>query len=182
MKKLGELILNHYQYFLGDYIASDPYSDNTHQVQLMGFKDVIEDCLLFATFGMSGYAEEIKNCCEVVLATECDYDKCAEIFMNAIFYILENKMNFGKGVLIEGINNIDAEFTKKYNKTALYFTNIYILPEEFAIINNQCKIYMAFFVSEKEAQYIKEKGSEKFEDVLEQNNIDVINIDRESVI
>ena len=51
MKKLGELILNHYQYFLGDYIASDPYSDNTHQVQLMGFKDVIEDCLLFATFG-----------------------------------------------------------------------------------------------------------------------------------
>ena len=41
---------------------------------------------------------------------------------------------------------------------------------------------MAFFVSEKEAQYIKEKGSEKFEDVLEQNNIDVINIDRESVI
>mgnify|MGYP003248946486 FL=1 len=156
MKKLGELILNHYQYFLGDYIASDPYSDNTHQVQLMGFKDVIEDCLLFATFGMSGYAEEIKNCCEVVLATECDYDKCAEIFMNAIFYILENKMNFGKGVLIEGINNIDAEFSKKYNKTALYFTNIYILPEEFAIINNQCKIYMAFFVSEKEAQYIKE--------------------------
>jgi len=131
---------------------------------------------------MSGYAEEIKNCCEVVLATECDYDKCAEIFMNAIFYILENKMNFGKGVLIEGINNIDAEFSKKYNKTALYFTNIYILPEEFAIINNQCKIYMAFFVSEKEAQYIKEKGSEKFEDVLEQNNIDVINIDRESVI
>ena len=109
-------------------------------------------------------------------------DKCAEIFMNAIFYILENKMNFGKGVLIEGINNIDAEFSKKYNKTALYFTNIYILPEEFAIINNQCKIYMAFFVSEKEAQYIKEKGSEKFEDVLEQNNIDVINIDRESVI
>ena len=97
-------------------------------------------------------------------------------------FLLENKMNFGKGVLIEGINNIDAEFSKKYNKTALYFTNIYILPEEFAIINNQCKIYMAFFVSEKEAQYIKEKGSEKFEDVLEQNNIDVINIDRESVI
>lgn len=77
--------------------------------------------------------------------------------MNAIFYILENKMNFGKGVLIEGINNIDAEFSKKYNKTALYFTNIYILPEEFAIINNQCKIYMAFLYQKKKHSILRKK-------------------------
>ncbi len=182
MKILGEQILDHYHYYLGDYIAADPYSDNIHQVQLMGFDNVIENCLLFATFGMSGYVAEINNCCEVVLAAECDYDKCAYTFMNAIFYALQNKMNFGRGTLVKGIENIDPEFSEKYDKTALYFTDVYILPEDFSMINNQCNVYIAFYVSKKEAQFIKDHGSEEFENVLEQSDVDVINLNRPSVI
>ena len=41
---------------------------------------------------------------------------------------------------------------------------------------------MAFFVSKQEANYIKKYGCEKFEDLLEKKNVDVIEIDRISII
>ena len=53
------------------------------------------------------------------MATDSDYDQCAEIFMNAIFYVVSNKMNFGRGVLIDGIDNNFEGFSKQHNKAAV---------------------------------------------------------------
>ena len=41
---------------------------------------------------------------------------------------------------------------------------------------------MCFFVSSKEAEYIKKYGSEKFEDLLEKGEVDVIDLKRESIL
>lgn len=43
-------------------------------------------------------------------------------------------------------------------------------------------LYMGFFVSKKEAEYFRENGCEKFEDLLEENDVDVMSLNRESVI
>lgn len=182
MNNLGEKLLDHYKEYLGDFIGADSYSDNKHQIQLLGFDKTIENSLLFATLGLSKYSKSINNCCEVILATDGDYDKCAEIFMNTIFYVLSNKMNFGRGVLVEGVDNIVEGFSKQHNKVAVYFTEVYIFPEEFSIIEDKCKMYMGFFISSKEVDYIKNYGCEEFEDLLEQNNVDVIEMDRPSII
>ena len=115
------------------------------------------------------------------MATDSDYDQCAEIFMNAIFYVVSNKMNFGRGVLIDGIDNIFEGFSKQHNKAAVYFTESYVLPESFSIIEGKCKVYMGFLVSQNEVDYVKKYGYEQFEELLEEKNVDVINIDRKSV-
>jgi hypothetical protein len=91
-------------------------------------------------------------------------------------------MNFGKGVLIEGAGNIVDNFVEKYHKSALYFTNVFLLPDEFAFVSDICRIYMCFFVSPEEAEYIKKYGSEKFEDILEKSNVDVIDLKRDSIM
>lgn len=91
-------------------------------------------------------------------------------------------MEFGKGVLIGGAGNIVNDFIERYHKGALYFTDIFLLPEDFAFVNDICRIYTCFFVSPKEAEYKKKYGSEKFEDLMGKSEVDVIDLDRESVL
>lgn len=174
---LGETILDHYEKYLGEYAGADVYADEECEIQLLGFPETIKDCLLLATFGVSKYEE-----CEVILPVDDLYDECAEIFANSIFYALSNNIKIGRGVLIEGADNIVEGFSDKCGKTALYFTEAYPLPDEFATIDNKCHIYMGFFVSKKEAEYIKVHGSEQFEDILEEKEVDVINLNRSSVL
>lgn len=182
MNDLGEAILAHYEEYLGDFIGADPYSNEDKTVQLLGFDKAVKDCLLFATLGLSNYSDDIDNCCEIIMATDDDYDNCAEVFMNSVFYVLSNQMKFGRGVLIEGADSIVEGFSKKHNMSAVYFSTVYMLPEDFSSIEDECNFYMGFFVSKQEAEYIKQYGCEKFEDLLEQNNIDVIDLNRPSVI
>lgn len=64
----------------------------------------------------------------------------------------------------------------------MYFTNVFVLPENFAFVNDVCCIYMCLFVSKDEAEFIKKYGSEKFEDLLENSDVDVIDLKRKSVL
>lgn len=182
MNNLGETILNHYENYLGNFIGADPYADDNYQIQLLGFDKAVENCLLFATFGLSKFTQLANQCCEIIMASDDDYDNCAEIFMNSIFYVLSNNLKFEKGLLIEGADAIVENFSHKHNKSALYFTEQYIFPTTFTSIEDKCKVYMCFFVSEKETQYIKQYGCEQFEDLLEQKNVDVITLNRPSII
>lgn len=179
---VGDLLLNHYEHFLGDYIGADVYSNGEREIQILGFPKAIENSMVFTTLGLSKYSDMINNQCEIALVVDESYDECAEVFANAVFYILSNRMNFGKGILIEGAGSIDANFVEKFNKTALYFTNVFILPEDFAFVNDVCRVYMCFFVSKEEAEYIKKYGSEKFEDLLDKSDVDVIDLKRKSVL
>lgn len=179
---IGELLLNHYEHYLGEYIGADTYNNGQQLIQLLGFPKAVENSMVFATFGLSKHSDMINNQCEIILAVDENYDECAEIFANSVFYILSNKMNFGKGILIEGVGNIVDGFVEKYHKSALYFTNIFLLPEDFAFVNDICRIYMCFFISKEEAEFIKKNGSEKFEDLLEKSEVDVIDLKRKSVL
>ena len=60
MNNMGEMILDHYQKYLGEFIGAESYSDNNHQIQLVGFDRAIEICLLFATIGLSKYSIVVK--------------------------------------------------------------------------------------------------------------------------
>lgn len=178
----GEKILQHYELFLGKYIGADRYVSKEYGIQLLGFDKVFEGCMTFASFGLSRYPERIGNLCEVVMAVDDDYDCCADILANALFYAIQEHMDFGRGTLIEGIDRIVRGFSQKHDKAALYFTEAYSFPEPFSTIDDSCRMYMAFFVSGKESEYIMRYGSENFEALLESRNCDTIDINRKSVI
>ena len=85
---MGELLLNHYEHFLGNYIGADVYNNGQQEVQILGFPKAIENSMVFATFGVSKHSDMINNQCEIILAVDENYDECAEIFANSVFYIL----------------------------------------------------------------------------------------------
>ncbi len=85
MNNLGEKILNHYENYLGSFIGADPYADDNYQIQLLGFDKAVENCLLFATFGLSKFTQSANRCCEIIMASDDDYDNCAEIFYEQYF-------------------------------------------------------------------------------------------------
>lgn len=175
---IGEKILDHYTKYLGEYAGADRYRFEDQIIQILGFPGVFEGCLVFATFGMSKYSGEIGRRCEVILAVDDLYDECAEILANTVCHLIANKTKFGRGILIEGVDNIVPGFSKLCGKCALYFTDVSGLPDEFSVVDGTCEIYMCFFVSEKEAEYFKEHGSEKFETFLEENEIDIAAVKR----
>ena len=179
---LGEKILDHYKEFLGDYVGADRYCDGDKDLQILGFSNVFADCIVFATFGLSNYPDLINNRCEVVLAVDDKFDECAAILANSVFYALSNRMDFGKGVLIGGADNIVEGFSESCGKTALYFTDAIMFPNQFSAVDDTCKIYMGFFVSEKEAEFFRQHGSDAFEDLLEKSGIDVFSLNRKSVL
>lgn len=178
---LGETILNHYEKFLGAYIGADKYADKSRGLQILGFDKVFENSLTFATFGLSNYAEEINALCEAVMTVDSDYDNCATLLANAAFYAVQNKIGFGMGVFIGGLDNVAEGFSKAHNKSALYFTEPYAFPDEFSRAG-ECKIFDAFFITEKEAEFIKQNGADAFEDALEKSGADVIALDRPSAV
>lgn len=175
---IGEKILDHYTKYLGDFAGSDQYRFGDQIIQIIGFPNVFKDCMVFATFGMSQHFEEIHRVCEVVLAVDDLYDECAEILANAVCYIVSEKMEFGRGILIEGVDKIVPGFSNLTGKCALYFTGVSGLPEDFSVVDGECEMYMCFFVSKEEAEFFKEHGSDAFETYLEENEIDVMEVRR----
>ena len=166
---LGESILDHYELFLGKYIGVDKYTSGEYVIQILGFDRTFKDCLTFASLGLSNYSNLINNSCEVIMPVDDDY-------------VLQQQMDFGRGTIIEGLDNIIADFSKRHNKTAIYFTESYVLPEEFSKIEDHLKMYIAFFISEKELEFIHNYGCEEFENLLESSKADIINLNRESIV
>ena len=175
---IGEKILDHYTKYLGEFCGSEQYRFENRIIQILGFPDVYKDCMVFATFGMSKYSGEIKRQCEVILAVNDLYDECSEILANTVCYILSEKMEFRRGILIEGVDNIVPGFSDSCGKCALYFTDVSGLPEEFSVVDEGCEMYMCFFVSKEEAEFFKKYGSDAFETYLEENEIDIAAVKR----
>ncbi|MBR6102787.1 MAG: suppressor of fused domain protein [Ruminococcus sp.] len=182
MNDLGELILDHYEKYLGEYAGADIYSNGSDQIQLLGYDNTIRDCLLFATFGLSKCADKVGGCCEAILVTDSDYDSCAEVFINSVFYAVTNGLSLSHGSLITGADAVSTGFSSKHGKSAVYFTDIFLLPDDFAEIDDKCRMLMALLVSENEAEFIKTHGFTAFEDLLEENDVDVFDINRPSVV
>jgi len=61
-------------------------------------------------------------------------------------------------------------------------TDVFILPDAFGRIDDKCRILMAFFISQKETDFIRQNGFEQFEDLLELKSVDVIDLNRASVV
>ena len=102
---------------------------------------------------------------EVILYADVPDPAIPQLFMNALFFILNHDIPLGSRFAIGGITHMQPGFAKCYQKAALYFT----LAEETDDFNNKLRrgdlfgrIYQAYFVSAEEDAYL-EVGAEAFE-------------------
>ena len=180
MENLAKAIYDHYEKYLGDMLGADFYPEQN--LQLMGYQDAVEGCLTFGTMGLSLHKKELGCCCEAVLTAEEDLDICADLFVKVLCYIIARKLPLNKGMTIGGIDRLNPEFYGAHHKSAVYFTEPTMFTGAFREIGEECRIYMAFFITPEEESYIRTHGAEAFEKLLEQQKTDVISLDRAAVV
>ena len=178
MENLGKAIFEHYEKYLGEMIGAD--SHPKWNLQLMGYQDPVQNCLTFATMGLSLHEQELGTCCEAVLTTDRDYDACAWIFTQVLDYILSGGLPLSPGLSIGGIDSLDPQFFAAHGKSALYFTEATMFTPGFGKIADRCRVYMAFFLSPGEECYLRKHGTAEFEKRLEEQKADIVSLDRKS--
>ncbi|RJG14921.1 suppressor of fused domain protein [Paenibacillus thiaminolyticus] len=189
MINYGELYYDHYSKFLGEPIDREVFKNNEEMpsIQILKYENIFEECLVYSTLGFSKYEEVVGDNVEVTLVVDGGFSSAGYILANALFYCIGNQMQIGRGIAIRGIESLDKSFVQKYNKNAVYFTEPFAFPEEYYHIPTKSedkdgKILLAFFISQSEYEYFVKYGTEKFEDLLEEKNVDPFHVSRESIV
>ncbi|MEN1936491.1 suppressor of fused domain protein [Paenibacillus sp. 102] len=184
----GELYYDHYSKYLGEPMDREVFknSKDMPSIQVLKYENVFEECLVFNTLGVSKYKKIVGDNVEVSMVVDRAFRSVGYILANAIFYCIANGIEIGRGTAISGIESIDMSFVQKYNKGAVYFTEPFAFPEEYGYVptgntEKDGKVLLAFFISESEYEYFLKYGTEKFEEVLEENHVDPFHVSRESI-
>ncbi|MGZ7441224.1 suppressor of fused domain protein [Paenibacillus sp. TH7-28] len=188
MINFGELYYDHYSKFLGNPIDREVFKNNEEmpKIQILKYENVFEECLVYNTLGFSKYEDVVGDNIEVSMVVDGASSSAGYILASTLFYCIANQMQMGRGIAISGIENIDKSFVQKYNKGAVYFTEPFAFPEEYSHVTTKSeekggRILLAFFISQSEYEYFIENGADKFEDLLEEKNVDPFHVSRESV-
>ncbi|MDM5155443.1 suppressor of fused domain protein [Bacillus sp. DX1.1] len=188
MINYGELYYDHYSKYLGEPMDREVFknSEDIPSIQILKYENVFEECLVFNTLGVSKYEEIVGDNVEISMVVDGAFRSTGYILANTLFYCVGNEIEIGRGTAISGIESIDKSFVQKYNKSAVYFTEPFAFPEEYGHVltgntEKHGKILLAFFISQSEYEYFVKYGTEKFEELLEENNVDPFHVSRESI-
>ncbi|MEG0449143.1 MAG: suppressor of fused domain protein [Lysinibacillus sp.] len=189
MINYGELYYDHYNKFLGEPVDQEVFKNNEEMpsIQILKYENVFEECLVYNTLGFSNYEEIVGDNVEVSMVVDATFNSMGKILANALFYCIGNQMEIGRGIAICGIESIDKTFVQNYDKSAIYFTEPFAFPKKYSEVRTETKekdgrMLLAFFISQSEYEYFVENGTEKFEDLLEEKNVDPFMVSRISAV
>lgn len=183
----GSCYLDHFTRFLGEFSDRSVFEQDLHSptVQILQFDSAIEGCRSHASLGLTHYSSHLGNVAEIFCAADSAWDTVPSILANALFYMVQSRMAIGRGVAIAGIHSVNADFAGRYNKGALYITEVFGFPESFGRVAcgaHSGRVYMSFFVSDREYRFFLDKGANEFEKVLRERDVDLFDLSRSSLI
>lgn len=189
MINYGELYYDHYSKFLGEPIDREVFrsTEEMPSIQILKYEHVFEECLVYNSLGFCKYEDIVGANVEVSMVVDGAFRSTGFLLASTLFYCIDNKMPIGRGIAVRGIERLDKAFVQKYNKSAINFTEPYAFPEEYSIVRTNTEdkdgtILLAFYISQSECEYFVQYGAEKFEDLLEEKNVDPFNVSRESAV
>jgi hypothetical protein len=180
--------LDHYARYLGEPVEAFPFTitDDLPAIRILRYDNVIAGCRVFATLGLSSFPGEDGEICEVICPVDKAWDEVPAILAQSLFRLVAREpFHPARGVSVNGIDDVNPEFVKKYRKTALYLTDPFELPEEFAFVEDgdrEGRMYLAIFLSKKEYEYLASTDCEHLEDQLEEKGVDPYDIRRKSCV
>ena len=183
----GECYYDHYTRFLDHLLDRKIFRQNNNlpSVQILSYDKVFKDCQVFCSLGLSHYSSDIGGVAEVCLPVDDGWKDVPYVLANALFFMVQNGMTMGWGLSISGIERISTQFANNFNKAAIYFTNVFGLPEEFSKVkcgDGTGKMYLAIFISEAEHRFFKQHGAEAFEELLDVKKVDPFSLQRSSCV
>ena len=103
---------------------------------------------------------------EVILVADAPDPAIPLLFINALFFILQNGIPLGSRFSIGGIEQVQPAFAKRFQKTALYFTLASDESEKFNKVRRGeefGRVYQAYFITAEEDKYLEEYGPDEFD-------------------
>lgn len=183
--------------FLAHAIGFEPhvypyYDDNKeNQLDILSLVDPIDEKVgIFSTIGLSDYPNHIelndgqkKNVpVELIMTGYKDHDKVANILSTCGFYIMKDKYQCLPGsVFMRMISFYYPDSPMKH----IYFTEPYLWQdklEQFHLDSKQIAFLLCIPISEAELQFKLKSGEEALEQLLQDNEIDIYDLNRESVV
>jgi hypothetical protein len=183
----GACYFDHFVKFFGNPSGRMIFEQDSASpsIQILSFDNIFEECRVFATLGLSHYADELGNTGEIVAPVDDCWQEVPVVLANALFYMVQNRMRLGRGVAIGGIGSIHQRLALSSQKSALYVTDPFGMPDGFESVpcNERVgRVYVGFFISDSEMKYFSKHGAESFEDLIETKDIDPYNLMRSSAI
>ncbi|QDZ80226.1 suppressor of fused domain protein [Priestia megaterium] len=189
MINYGELYYDHYSKYLGEPIDREIYRNNEElpSIQILKYENVFGECFVFNTLGLSNYEEVLRGNMKISMVVDKAFNSTGYILANVLFYCLGNEIEIGRGTAVSGIESIEKSFYQKYDKNAVYFTEPFAFPKEYYELDTEStqqmgEVLLGFFISQAEYDFFITYGAEKFEELLEESDVDPFNVNRKSVI
>ncbi len=182
----GECYLDHFEKYLGQPVGRAVFEQNstTPRIQIFSFDGILGGCRAFCSFGLSRYASLVGEIAEVFMPVDDGWDQTPILLADTLFYIVQHNMRMGWGISI-GFGSTNPEFSSRFNKTAIYITTPFGVPESFSGVRCGPEIglvYLAFYVTAAEHRCFEDHGAVEFERILHERNPDVFHIARLSSV
>jgi hypothetical protein len=132
----------------------------THDWARQGFR-------VLASMGLADklFQNEEGDFGEVILFCDVPDKEIPQLFVNALFFILEHNIPLGSRFAI-GFGTAHHELTRRYGKTALYFT----CPAESDKTFNEVRkgetvgrVFQTYFITPAEDKFLEDHGADVFE-------------------
>jgi len=154
---------------------------NTTEVDMLSCIDPIDNNVTF--YGILALNEQAShNEFEILMASYTKNEYIPNILSTCAFFIIKNDWKIQHGTVFE---KMVEEYYPKSDVQHIYFTQPYIWEdklEDFQINEKYVKFLLAVPITDKELEYINQNGYEEFENRLEENNVDIFDIKRKSII
>ena len=185
---LGETYLDHYQRFLnegdGRYARFEQDGAN---IQVIDYQNAMADTHVLASLGLTHYQDYLRDVVEVVVPVSEISEVVMEGVMASLSFLLQVKTPIEGVSYLRHLHRSVPEFFERYGKSAIAFTPPFPFPDEFARVRLEPsgrwgKVWMGFFLSEAEVQFIEQEGFDALSTLFEEKEIDVIDLHRASVV
>lgn len=189
MKKWAASYFDHYEKYLGHARRRDVFEMNnaSRKIQVLSYLNVFPETVTFCTIGLSHFSNQIGEVCELMMIVDDGWEYCPKLLAETASFIASKPMRAGWGMAVSGNKKTDPVFYEKFQKDAIYVTHPMGFQDGFYTVTSKNSdlygsIYMAIPISEEEFDLFKEVGAEKFEEIMQDNEVDPIDIGRESLI
>jgi hypothetical protein len=137
---------------------------NGFSLKLATYDHVMKGFHVFASLGMADRlardGEEAVG--EVILYSDVQDAEVPRVFVNALFFILQNAIPLTTRFSIS-FEATNRQLSRRSGKSAIYFTRAFSTDGEFDRVAELARVYQAFFIGAEEDAFLEKEGAAAFE-------------------
>ncbi len=180
----AQAYLRHFARFLGKPFDVELYRSATDiPLRLATYDRRFQGYRVYASIGLADEVDEDVG--EAILFTD-DFDKDVPyVFVNSLFFILDQKIPLGSRFAVAGVDSLAPELAEEVDKAAIYFDVAEDLGEGFGRVECEGEaglVYQGTFIATDELYFLRREGPDKFVERLREQQGDRRSLRRDSCL